>query len=144
MHALLQFLGQQAIDQTLAFDAYLTFEQVETEVRAKDPALAHIIRVTQSVARLIHRAKDRVTARLRGACVGSGIEMPAAAGRVIARRHSFFRLPEVSMGLIPGAGGTVTIPRRIGRHRAAYMAISGADIDVDTALAWGLIDGVET
>ena len=46
------------------------------------------------------------------------------------------------MGLIPGAGGTATIPRRIGRHRGAYMAISGADIDVETALAWGLIDAV--
>ncbi len=47
------------------------------------------------------------------------------------------------MGLIPGAGGTATIPRRIGRQRAAYMAISGADIGVPTALAWGLIDAVE-
>jgi len=44
------------------------------------------------------------------------------------------------MGLIPGAGGTVTIPRRIGRQRACWMAITGADVDVATALAWGLID----
>ena len=44
------------------------------------------------------------------------------------------------MGLIPGAGGTASIPRRIGRHRAAWMAISGADIDLATALAWGLVD----
>ena len=44
------------------------------------------------------------------------------------------------MGLIPGAGGTASIPRRIGRQRAAYMAISGADIDLATALAWGLVD----
>ena len=47
------------------------------------------------------------------------------------------------MGLIPGAGGTATIPRRIGRERAAYMALSGAEIDLDTALAWGLVDAVE-
>ena len=44
------------------------------------------------------------------------------------------------MGLIPGAGGTASIPRRIGRHRAAYMAISGAPIDLATALDWGLVD----
>ena len=44
------------------------------------------------------------------------------------------------MGLIPGAGGTASIPRRIGRHRACWMAISGADIDLATALAWGLVD----
>ena len=44
------------------------------------------------------------------------------------------------MGLIPGAGGTATIPRRIGRQRACWMAISGEDVDLATALAWGLVD----
>ena len=82
----------------------------------------------------------RITARLHGACVGAGIEVPAAAGRVVAAPGTVFRLPEVSMGLIPGAGGTATIPRRIGRQRAAYMAISGADIDLAATLAWGLVD----
>ena len=57
-----------------------------------------------------------------------------------ARAGAVFRLPEVSMGLIPGAGGTATITRRVGRQRCAYMAISGADIDLETALAWGLVD----
>ncbi|THD79423.1 MAG: enoyl-CoA hydratase/isomerase family protein [Phenylobacterium sp.] len=107
---------------------------------AQDVGQAHLIRVQQSPARLAHRLGDRLTARLHGACVGAGIEVPAAAARVVAAPGSFFRLPEVSMGLIPGAGGTASIPRRIGRHRAAYMAISGADIDLETALAWGLVD----
>jgi enoyl-CoA hydratase/carnithine racemase len=53
-----------------------------------------------------------------------------------------FRLPEVGMGLIPGAGGTATIPRRIGRRRACYMAICGADIDLATARQWGLVDEI--
>ena len=82
--------------------------------------------------------------RLHGACVGAGIEVPAAAARVTARPGTIFRLPEVSMGLIPGAGGTATLPRRIGRQRTAWLAISGAEIEADTALAWGLIDAVET
>ena len=45
------------------------------------------------------------------------------------------------MGLVPGAGGTVSIPGRIGRWRTAYLALSGRPIDVGTALAWGLVDG---
>jgi enoyl-CoA hydratase/carnithine racemase len=49
-------------------------------------------------------------------------------------------LPEVGMGLIPGAGGTVSIPRRIGRHRTAWLALTGNTIDAGTALAWGLAD----
>ena len=110
---------------------------------AADPGQAHLIRTLRSPARLAHALGPRLTAYLHGACVGGGIEVPAAAARVVAREGAFFRLPEVSMGLIPGAGGTATIPRRIGRHRAAFMAISGADIDLPTALAWGLVDAVE-
>lgn len=109
---------------------------------ADDPGRAHLIRTLRSPARLAHQLGPRLTADLHGACVGAGIEVPAAAGRIAARPGAVFRLPEVSMGLIPGAGGTVTIPRRIGRRRAAFMAISGADIDLATALAWGLVDEV--
>jgi enoyl-CoA hydratase/carnithine racemase len=108
--------------------------------QAADVGLAHLVRTLRSPAALAHKLGDRITARLHGACVGAGIEVPAAAGRVTAAPASFFRLPEVSMGLIPGAGGTASIPRRIGRHRAAWMAISGADVDLATALAWGLVD----
>jgi enoyl-CoA hydratase/carnithine racemase len=62
---------------------------------------------------------------------------------VVARPGTSFRLPEVSMGLIPGAGGTATIPRRIGRQRACYLAISGSELHLTTALAWGLVDAVD-
>lgn len=86
---------------------------------------------------------DRYTFRLHGACIGAGIELPAFAGRVIASRDAFFRLPEVAMGLIPGAGGCVSIPRRIGRHLTNYLAVTGDDIDVEQALGWGLIDAIE-
>lgn len=111
--------------------------------RADDPGLAHAIRVLQSAARRVGALGERMTARLHGACVGAGIEVPAAAARVVARPGTRFRLPEVSMGLIPGAGGTATIPRRIGRQRACYLAISGLELDLETALAWGLVDAVD-
>jgi hypothetical protein len=107
---------------------------------AGDVGVAHMIRTLRSPVRLVHRLGGRLTARLHGACVGAGIEMPAAAARVLAAPGARFRLPEVSMGLIPGAGGTASIPRRIGRHRACWMAITGADIDLATALDWGLVD----
>ena len=108
--------------------------------QAADVGLAHLVRTLRSPVRLVHSLGERLTARLHGACVGAGIEMTAAAATVLARPGAFFRLPEVSMGLIPGAGGTASIPRRIGRHRACYMAISGSDIDLPTTLAWGLVD----
>ena len=110
---------------------------------AADPALAHVVRVAASAGVALHRVRDRVTARLHGACVGAGIEIPAFAGRVVAVADAYFQLPELGLGLIPGAGGTVSMTRRIGRRRLFWMALTGERIDVATALAWGLIDAVE-
>lgn len=110
---------------------------------ATDAGLAHASRMARNAGVLIDCLRDRVEARLHGACIGAGIELPAFAGRVVAREDTFFQLPEVGMGLIPGAGGTTSILRRIGRRRLAYMALTGTRIDVHTALGWGLIDAVE-
>ena len=107
-----------------------------------DPATAHLIRLRQSVGRAIDAVADRVTAHLHGACAGSGIELPAFAGRVIAAPSTTISLPELSLGLIPGAGGTVSLPRRIGRHRTTRLALSGERLDAATALEWGLVDAI--
>ena len=66
--------------------------------------------------------------------------MTAFAGHVTAATNAYFALPEVGFGLVPGAGGTVSIPRRIGRHRAALLGLSGQRIDAALALEWGLVD----
>jgi enoyl-CoA hydratase/carnithine racemase len=108
-----------------------------------DPALAHVIRSVSAPALAASRVRERLTAHVHGACVGAGIELAAAAGRIVAQPDAWFWLPELGMGLIPGAGGTATIPRRISRHRACFMALAGARIDAATALAWGLIDAIE-
>lgn len=109
---------------------------------APDTATAHFIRTSGGAAGLLHRVADRTEVRLHGACVGAGIELAAFAGRVIAQPGTTFRLPEVGMGLIPGAGGTVSIPRRIGPWRTLYLALSGTALDVDTAARWGLVDQI--
>jgi enoyl-CoA hydratase/carnithine racemase len=49
-------------------------------------------------------------------------------------------LPELTLGLIPGAGGTVSLPARIGRHRTALISLTAEPIDGATALSWGLVD----
>ena len=110
---------------------------------AGDLARAHLIRTERSPAVLADQLAGRLTAVVHGAAVGGGIEIAAAAARVRASPGAMFRLPEVTMGLIPGSGGTASVGRRIGRHRAAFMALSGFDIDVGTALAWGLVDRVD-
>lgn len=108
-----------------------------------DPARAHIVRLTRSPALLLHRLADRTTARLHGSCIGAGIELPAFAGRVVAAADTRIALPELSFGLIPGAGGTVSLTWRIGRWRTAYLALSGTCLTAADALAWGLVDALE-
>jgi Enoyl-CoA hydratase/isomerase len=110
---------------------------------ATDAAVAHLIRVDASVGAVLDAMRHRVTVRVHGACIGAGIEIPAFAARVVAAADARFSLPELGMGLIPGAGGTVSITRRIGRQRTLWMALTGTQIDVSTAVTWGLIDAVE-
>lgn len=109
-----------------------------------DPASAHLARTRHSPALVL----DALTARLGRSCravvhgrvLGSGLEMAAFCGWVEAQEDSLFGLPELGLGLIPGAGGTVSITRRIGRWRTAYLVLCGRTVGVDTALRWGLID----
>jgi enoyl-CoA hydratase/carnithine racemase len=86
------------------------------------------------------RAQGTVYAH--GACVGAGTEIAAFAGRVVAAPDAFFALPEVHMGLVPGAGGSVSVVRRIGRHRATWLMLSGERLPAETALRWGLVDEI--
>jgi enoyl-CoA hydratase/carnithine racemase len=109
-----------------------------------DPASAHLARTRHSPALVL----DELTARLGGNCfarvhgqvLGSGLEMAAYCGCVQAHPNAVLGLPELRLGLIPGAGGTVSITRRIGRWRTGYLVLSGRTIDTATALRWGLID----
>lgn len=105
-----------------------------------DPVTAHAARTARGPGLLLHRLG--ATARVHGACVGAGIELPAFCHRVLARPDATFRLPEVSMGLVPGAGGTASILARIGRHRTAYLGLTGRPVTAEVALSWGLVDQV--
>ncbi len=107
-----------------------------------DPATAHLTRLARSPARLIHTLAARTTVQLHGAAYGGGIEMAAFAETVRADPDTRIALPEVGLGLIPGAGGTVSVTRRIGRQRTAALALTGREIDANTALAWGLVDQI--
>ncbi len=107
-----------------------------------DAASGHLIRLLSVPGRFLAPVAARVRAYVHGACVGSGIEFPAFAGRVVAHPEAWFQLPEIGMGLIPGAGGCISMARRIGRQRLAWMGLSGKRVRAPQALAWGLIDEI--
>lgn len=110
---------------------------------AQDLAAAHVIRTQHSCARVLHRLGERAEVRLHGACIGSGIEVPMAAARRQGAADVLLQLPELRMGLIPGAGGTVTLARAIGRHRLLWLVLGAFRIGAAQALDWGLLSAVE-
>jgi len=105
-----------------------------------DPAAAHAIRRRTLPARLLAELGDRLEVHIDGACVGAGLEMAAFAHRLTASPRAWFQLPELAMGVLPGAGGCVSLTRRIGRQRTALLILSGRRIGAPTAQSWGLVD----
>ena len=107
-----------------------------------DPATAHAIRCVTLPAREALMCADRMEVHIDGACIGAGLELAACAARITASRRAWFQLPELAMGILPGAGGCVSLSRRIGRQRTLLMVLSGRRLGAREALAWGLVDAL--
>ncbi|MFN0145410.1 MAG: enoyl-CoA hydratase/isomerase family protein, partial [Dehalococcoidia bacterium] len=79
-------------------------------------------------------------ARMHGFCYGAGLELPLCCDYRVGAEGSRFALPEVTLGYIPSACGTQTLPRVVRPGVAAHLILSGEPIDGTAALRWGLID----
>lgn len=106
----------------------------------EDIPTAHMLRLGRHVGAAAHCIRDRLVAQVRGSCVGVGLEVAGFAHRLEASPDATFALPQLHLGLIPGAGGTVSLTRRMGRWRVAYLAFSALPVDAATALRWHLVD----
>ncbi|HEY8216272.1 MAG TPA: enoyl-CoA hydratase/isomerase family protein [Acidimicrobiia bacterium] len=107
-----------------------------------DPVQAHLVRLDRSLASACFALAERLVVGLHGACLGAGIELPAFAAHVVAADDARIGLPEQRLGLVPGAGGTVSITRRAGRQRTLSLLLRDGTITADEARAWGLVDDV--
>jgi enoyl-CoA hydratase/carnithine racemase len=105
-----------------------------------DPVHALMVRTGRSVAGRMRILSPRLVVGVKGWCIGAGLELAAFAAHVVAAEDSHFMLPEVGMGLLPGSGGTVSLPARIGRRRTLDLALSRRALDAKTAQTWGLVD----
>jgi enoyl-CoA hydratase len=81
-------------------------------------------------------------AAVGGHAAGGGLELALACDLIVADRRARLGLPEVTLGLIPGAGGTQRLPRRVGRSRATRMLLFGELVDAGAADEAGLVDVV--
>ena len=95
-----------------------------------------------AVIEAIERCPKPIMAALHGAALGGGFELALGCDARIAMNKTVVGLPEVTLGMIPGAGGTQRLPRLIGIPRAIEMICSGARIDALEALDLGIVDAV--
>ncbi len=108
----------------------------------RDPSTAHFVRITRSVAARLQALGPRTAVAVHGATIGAGIELAAFAAKVVGGDDLRVRLPEVGFGLLPGSGGTISIPRRIGRQAFLDLALTGREVNAFEALELGLVDEV--
>src|SRR5438309_8640022 len=91
---------------------------------------------------LIEGSPKPVVAAIHGTALGGGLEVTLACHYRVGVKAARFGLPEVKLGLLPGAGGTQRLPRVVGVEKALQMIVSGDPIGADEALTHGLIDAI--
>jgi enoyl-CoA hydratase/carnithine racemase len=90
----------------------------------------------------LDRSPKPVIAALNGATLGGGLELALCCDLRVAAAHAQIGLPETSLGIIPGAGGTQRLPRIVGEARAKEMILLARRLTAEEALAWGLVNRV--
>ena len=95
-----------------------------------------------AVIRAIELVPKPVVAALHGAALGGGFELALGCDARVAVRGALVGLPEVTLGMIPGAGGTQRLPRLVGVAKAIQLVCSGERIAADKALALGIVDAI--
>ncbi|HBG07796.1 MAG: enoyl-CoA hydratase [Geobacteraceae bacterium GWC2_58_44] len=83
-----------------------------------------------------------VIAAVNGYALGGGLELALACDVIYASENARFGFPEVTLGIIPGFGGTQNLSRLIGPNRAKELVLSGRMINAQKALAWGIVNEV--
>jgi 3-hydroxyacyl-CoA dehydrogenase len=118
-----------------AFSSGADIREFNTPKSAAEPTLRSVIRVVEANAK-------PVVAAIGGICMGGGLELALGCHFRVASPGARIALPEVKLGLLPGAGGTQRLPRAIGVEAALNMIVSGAPVSSEQFKGTRLIDEI--
>jgi enoyl-CoA hydratase len=90
----------------------------------------------------IEALRKPVIAAVHGFCLGGGLELALACHMRVAGEKAQFGVPEIKLGVFPGAGGTQRLPRVAGKAKALEMILTGDFISAQDALMWGIVNQV--
>lgn len=113
----------------------------ERATMSLEEASAFVTRLRNTMQRLSRLPMPTIAA-VEGVAVGGGLELALATDLRVAGRNAKFGLPETSLAIVPGAGGTQRLPRLIGVARAKELIFTARRIDASTALDYGLVQHV--
>jgi 3-hydroxyacyl-CoA dehydrogenase len=109
------------------------------EIASTDDAL-RVSRVFQDGFAQFEESRKPVVAALAGQVLGGALELALACHYRVATQDTRFRMPEVNLGINPGAGGTQRLPRLVGIQRALTMLLDAKPLPAEQARQWGLVD----
>ena len=112
------------------------------EIREFNTPLIHQQPRNRDISALIDAAAKPVVAAIGGLALGGGLELALSCHWRVASRNARLGLPEVTLGLLPGNGGTQRLPRAVGLAAAARMITGGQAVEAPSALAMGLVDAL--
>lgn len=122
--------------------AFVAGADIKEFVNLNASAAAELSRRGQALFARIERFRLPVIAAVNGFALGGGLELALSCDFIYASQNAKFGLPECTLGLMPGYGGTVRLPRRIGQGKAREMTYLGTMIDANEAYRIGLAEKV--
>jgi enoyl-CoA hydratase/carnithine racemase len=107
-----------------------------------EPAVREFVSNLNRLMNTIANSPKVWIAAIHGACLGGGMELALTTDLRVARKDAIMGLPEVRLGILPGAGGTQRLPRLIGMARAKQLILTGKRLGADEALRLGVVNEV--